>query len=54
MPGVLERMPLRSEGTDLVLSLPADLGDLASERLMNRLKQLARLVGRQPRIHMTR
>jgi exopolyphosphatase/guanosine-5'-triphosphate,3'-diphosphate pyrophosphatase len=32
----------------LILTLPNDLGDLACDRLFNRLKQLARLIGRDP------
>jgi exopolyphosphatase/guanosine-5'-triphosphate,3'-diphosphate pyrophosphatase len=32
------------------LTLPRGLADLASERLQNRLKQLARLIGREPAI----
>jgi len=50
MPAVLPRTPLRIVGAKLVLALPADLAALASERLANRLKQLARLVGREPDI----
>jgi exopolyphosphatase/guanosine-5'-triphosphate,3'-diphosphate pyrophosphatase len=31
-----------------VLTLPADLAPLENERLQNRLRQLARLIGREP------
>jgi exopolyphosphatase/guanosine-5'-triphosphate,3'-diphosphate pyrophosphatase len=30
--------------------LPHELADLACDRLLNRLKQLARLIGREPEI----
>jgi len=52
MPGVLPRTPLACHKTKLVLTLPADLADLAGDRLMNRLKQLARQIGREPAIAM--
>ena len=45
MPGVLPRMTLRIEDRKLVLTLPQDLRELSNERLFNRLKQLARLLG---------
>lgn len=48
MPGVLERMPLSIEDGKLVLRVPVDLADLSNERLFNRLKQLAKLIGREP------
>lgn len=50
MPGVLPRMPIFVDRNRLVLEVPADLADLASERLANRLKQLAKLIGREPQI----
>jgi exopolyphosphatase / guanosine-5'-triphosphate,3'-diphosphate pyrophosphatase len=50
MPEVLQKTPLLASGSRLVLQLPADLAPLANERLFNRLKQLARLVGRTPAI----
>lgn len=46
MPGVLERTPLTCTRSKVVLRLPADLAPLASERISGRLKQLARLIGR--------
>jgi exopolyphosphatase/guanosine-5'-triphosphate,3'-diphosphate pyrophosphatase len=48
MPGVLPRAPLRVEQGRLVLRLGNDLAALAGERVANRLKQLARLIGREP------
>lgn len=48
MPGILPRAPMRIERGKLVLRLPGPLGALASDRLFNRLRQLARLVGREP------
>ncbi len=48
MEGVLPRTPLVCMKSKVVLTLPGDLGDLNCERLQNRLKQLARLIGREP------
>ncbi|HET9903519.1 MAG TPA: Ppx/GppA phosphatase family protein [Xanthobacteraceae bacterium] len=48
MPGVLPRAPLRVERGKLVLRLPEPLSALAGERLFNRLRQLAKLIGREP------
>jgi exopolyphosphatase/guanosine-5'-triphosphate,3'-diphosphate pyrophosphatase len=48
MPGVLPRAQIAGQGSKLVLTLPPDLAALASDRLFNRMKQLARLVGREP------
>lgn len=48
MAGVLPRTPLTCTKTKLILTLPNDLSDLACDRLFNRLKQLARLIGRDP------
>jgi exopolyphosphatase/guanosine-5'-triphosphate,3'-diphosphate pyrophosphatase len=50
MPGILPRAPLVGSGARLVLSLPADLEPLANERLLNRVRQLARIVGREPAV----
>lgn len=50
MPGVLPRTPLLCSHGLLDLSLPTDLSPLSSERLFNRLKQLARIIGRTPNI----
>jgi exopolyphosphatase / guanosine-5'-triphosphate,3'-diphosphate pyrophosphatase len=48
MPGVLPRTPLQVEHGKLVLRLTGEFAPLAGERLFNRLKQLARLIGREP------
>jgi exopolyphosphatase / guanosine-5'-triphosphate,3'-diphosphate pyrophosphatase len=39
---------MRVERGRLVLRLAGDLAPLAGERVFNRLKQLARLIGREP------
>jgi exopolyphosphatase/guanosine-5'-triphosphate,3'-diphosphate pyrophosphatase len=48
--GVLGRMPLQVKRGKLVLRLPGDLSKLGSDRLFSRLRQLARLVGREASI----
>ncbi len=48
MPGILPRAPMRVERKRLVLDLDAKLAPLAGERVFNRLRQLARLIGREP------
>jgi exopolyphosphatase/guanosine-5'-triphosphate,3'-diphosphate pyrophosphatase len=48
MPDVLPRVPMVCNKQKLVLTLPVDLAGLASDRLQNRMKQLARLIGREP------
>ena len=50
MADVLPRTSLRCVKTKLVLTLPPELAELASERLMSRLKQLARLIGREAEV----
>ncbi|MFM9973642.1 MAG: Ppx/GppA family phosphatase [Beijerinckiaceae bacterium] len=50
MPGVLPRMPLVCHGKDLILTLPPELAALNSERLVSRLKQLARLLGKDVKL----
>jgi exopolyphosphatase / guanosine-5'-triphosphate,3'-diphosphate pyrophosphatase len=50
MPGVLPRVPLLRDGKTLVLALPAELAALASDRLTNRMRQLARLLGLEPKV----
>ncbi len=50
MGGVLPRTDLRCTRTKVVLSLPADLADLATERCFGRLKQLAKLIGREAEV----
>ena len=47
MPGVLTRIPLQVRQGKLVLDMSA-IPKLAGDRLFNRLKQLARLIGREP------
>ena len=48
MPGVLPRTPMRVERGRLVLRLPGPLAHLAGDRLFARVRQLARLIGREP------
>jgi len=50
MPGTLPHTPLMASAHKLQLVLPPDLADLASDRLRNRLKQLARFVAREPHL----
>ncbi|WP_291976540.1 MULTISPECIES: exopolyphosphatase [unclassified Chelatococcus] len=50
MPGTLPRMPLTLSHQKLQLHVPADLMDLANEKLQGRVKQLARLIGCQPAV----
>lgn len=47
MPGILPRTPLTCVDSRLVLRLPDELRSLASERVTGRLKQLAKLLGRE-------
>jgi len=54
MPNLLPQAPMRCIRGKLVLSLPASLADLAGERVLNRQKQLARLIGREPEIKIIR
>jgi exopolyphosphatase / guanosine-5'-triphosphate,3'-diphosphate pyrophosphatase len=48
MPGVLPHTPLVVQRGKLRLKLPGQFSALAGERLFNRLRQLARLIGREP------
>src|SRR5690606_20325980 len=48
MPGILPRTSLTVEKKKLVLRLPADLADLAGDRLASRVRQLARVIGVEP------
>lgn len=48
MPGVLEYAPLYCTKEALTLEIPAELAPLAGERVFNRLKALARIIGRTP------
>ncbi len=48
MPGVLLSTPMRVRGGKLVLKLRGDRAALDGDRLSNRVRQLARLIGREP------
>jgi exopolyphosphatase/guanosine-5'-triphosphate,3'-diphosphate pyrophosphatase len=48
MPGVLPKTPLRVERGTLVLRLPGVHAALNGERVANRMRTLARLIGREP------
>jgi exopolyphosphatase/guanosine-5'-triphosphate,3'-diphosphate pyrophosphatase len=48
--GVLLKTPMRVKRGKLVLKLPGRFAQLQSDRVFNRLRQLARLVGREPEI----
>ncbi len=52
MPDVLGQTPMRCSRTHVKLSLPAKLMPLMSDRLQNRLKQLAKLIGREPQVSL--
>jgi exopolyphosphatase/guanosine-5'-triphosphate,3'-diphosphate pyrophosphatase len=48
MPGILPRAPMRVERGKLVLRVTGPLAALAGDRLFARLRQLAKLIGREP------
>jgi exopolyphosphatase/guanosine-5'-triphosphate,3'-diphosphate pyrophosphatase len=48
--GVLLKTPMRVKKGKLILKLPSRFARLQSDRLFNRLRQLARLIGREPEI----
>jgi exopolyphosphatase/guanosine-5'-triphosphate,3'-diphosphate pyrophosphatase len=50
MAGVLPRTPLLVRDGQIVLELPQNMAALASERLLNRMKQLGRVVALDARI----
>ena len=52
MGGVLPRTALHCSRARLILALPTELADLASERCLSRLRQLARLVGREAEVRI--
>ena len=52
MPGVLPRTSLEIEKDRLVLRLPKDLQDLAGDRLANRVRQMARVIGKEPAVEI--
>jgi len=47
-PGVLPKTPMTVERGRLVLRFARGLQDLAGDRVFARLRQLARLIGREP------
>ena len=49
-PGLLSKVPLKVEKHRLVLRLQGKFASLAGDRVFSRLKQLARLIGREPMI----
>ncbi len=53
MPGVLTRAMPQREGNVLVLPLEGDLADLAGDRISNRLRALARLIGCESEVRVT-
>ena len=48
MPGVLPQTPLAVERHRLALRLPGEYAALGGERVLGRLRSLARLIGREP------
>jgi len=52
MPGVLTKTRLAVERHRLALHLPGQFASLAGERVVNRLRALARLIGREPVVLM--
>ncbi len=52
MGGVLPRTSLKAGKSKLVLALPQDLADLASERCLARLRQLSKLIGREAEVRI--
>jgi exopolyphosphatase / guanosine-5'-triphosphate,3'-diphosphate pyrophosphatase len=50
MPGVLPHTPMKIERRQLVLKLSGKYAALAGERVSNRLRTLARLIGREPAV----
>lgn len=50
MPGVLPQTPLRVERERLVLRMGGKYAALAGDRVFNRLRTLARLIGREPHL----
>ena len=52
MGGVLPRTELRCSKARLTLTLTRDDADLASEKVVSRLRQLGRLIGREPEVQI--
>jgi exopolyphosphatase/guanosine-5'-triphosphate,3'-diphosphate pyrophosphatase len=50
MPGVLPRAPMTCQRGKVLLTLPPDLAPLNSDRLQNRMRQFARLIGGDPEV----
>lgn len=50
MPGVLPKTPMQVERGHLVLHMPGEFAALSGERVWNRMRTLARLIGREPEI----
>jgi exopolyphosphatase/guanosine-5'-triphosphate,3'-diphosphate pyrophosphatase len=50
MPGVLPKSPLKVEKGKLVLRLEGKMASLDGERLFNRVRQLGKLIGREPAV----
>jgi exopolyphosphatase/guanosine-5'-triphosphate,3'-diphosphate pyrophosphatase len=50
MPGVLPQTPMKVEKERLVLRIGGKYAALGGERVSNRLRTLARLVGREPHV----
>jgi exopolyphosphatase/guanosine-5'-triphosphate,3'-diphosphate pyrophosphatase len=50
MPGIINRTRLEVRGNELALVLPRELEPLGGERVMRRLRQLAKLGGWEPAI----
>ncbi|MFG1427896.1 exopolyphosphatase [Roseixanthobacter glucoisosaccharinicivorans] len=48
MPGILPRTELEVRGETVVLHVPQDLADLINDRVHSRLRQLSKLIGREP------
>ncbi len=52
MPDILPRVPLLMRGRQIVLTFPKDLAALSSDRILNRLRQLGKLIGRDVAIEI--
>ena len=48
MPGVLPQCPMTCSRTRVTLSVPQEIAALVNERLNGRLKQMGKLIGREP------
>ncbi|MGO4704283.1 exopolyphosphatase [Microvirga sp. 2MCAF38] len=52
MEGILPRTPLIARGEQVVLQVPSDLKELASDRLIGRVRALGKLLNLEPRIEI--